>query len=502
MLSKSLYQDDRTQAFYTDADEIRHLMMALLGDVTGKNILEPCAGHGAFIKDLLGQPRSVDAIDVDTNSIQVLKRTFGKNISVKHGDFIDYFIGGALHSSINLQTNYDALICNPPYGLRFSKEYRALIKKKYQSLYARESYGLFMYFGINCLKENGRYVFIVPDTFLTSRNHRPLREFLLKQARPTEIIQIASSRFETVNFGYGSLCIIAGQKEQLKPSHEIFWYDARTATSKLNLKITQKAEIVSGNYLIKQFSDGWTHPKTHSHLPKGENFVSLGEIAECRTGFYSGDNERFCGYCSKNPPRRLNGHPIEWDSFVHQGTLTEAEKMIGIKGAKSYVPFVRGGHRQPFEDTFSAVNWSLDAIEHYKSDSKARFQNAGFYFRRGIAVPMVTSGRISASLMKDSVFDQGVVGIFPHEESFIDFLLIYLNSTYVSKLKKAINPGANNSANYIKRIPVPILDDAIKLEASRIVEKSRLKGWESSLSEREHFIDSLIAKSATSSSTC
>jgi len=494
MLSQALYQDNRTQAFYTDADEIRYLMMELLGDVSGKDILEPCAGHGAFIKDLIGKPHSVDAIDVDGNSIQVLQRTFGNNVFVKHGDFIDYFISGAFSSPISLKNKYDAIICNPPYGLRFSKEYRALIKSQYPDLYARESYGLFMYFGVSCLEEKGRYVFIVPDTFLTSRNHRPLREFLIKQARPTEIVQIASSRFETVNFGYGSLCIIAGQKEPLNKNHEIFWYDARAVASPLNLEATQKSEIILGDYLINQFSDGWTHPKTFSQLPSGKNFVSLGEIAECRTGFYSGDNEKFCGYCTKNPPRRLNGHGIEWDEIVYQGALTDAEKINGIKGEKYYVPFVRGGHRQPFEKTFSAVNWSLEAIAYYKSDSKSRFQNAGFYFRRGLAIPMVTSGRISASLMEDSVFDQGVVGVFPHEDNLTDFLLIYLNSTYVSKLKKAINPGANNSANYIKRIPVPVLDELLKLEATKIVEQARLEGWESSLSKREDFVGRIIAE--------
>ncbi|MBL5963663.1 hypothetical protein, partial [Enterobacter asburiae] len=108
----------------------------------------------------------------------------------------------------------------------------------------------------------------------------------------------------------------------------------------------------------------------------------------------------------------------------------------------------------------------------YKENKKARFQNSSFYFKEGIALPMVSSSRISASYMIDSVFDQGVVGIFPHDRNNLECLIIYLNSSLASKLMKGlVNGSANNSANYIKKLPIPKFSDKARSKALNIFNK-------------------------------
>lgn len=42
-------------------------MISLLGDVSNQNVIEPCFGEGAFIKNLIGKPKNIDAIDIDEN---------------------------------------------------------------------------------------------------------------------------------------------------------------------------------------------------------------------------------------------------------------------------------------------------------------------------------------------------------------------------------------------------------------------------------------------------
>lgn len=59
------------------------------------------------------------------------------------------------------------------------------------------------------------------------------------------------------------------------------------------------------------------------------------------------------------------------------------------------------------------MNWSKNAVLHYKKDKKARFQNPKYYFRYGIGVPMISSSSITASLIEYKLFDQSIVGIFP-----------------------------------------------------------------------------------------
>ena len=98
-------------------------------------------------------------------------------------------------------------------------------------------------------------------------------------------------------------------------------------------------------------------------------------------------------------------------------------------------------------------------MSFYRSNAKARFQNSQFYFRDGIGVPMVTSTRINAFLIQRRVFDQSVVGIFPKRREWMFPLLLVLNCSFATKLlKEGINPTANNSANYLKRLPLPNLN--------------------------------------------
>src|SRR5258708_18878328 len=69
---------------------------------------------------------------------------------------------------------------------------------------------------------------------------------------------------------------------------------------------------------------------------------------------------------------------------------------------------------------------------------------------------MVTTKRISAALMSRAVFDQGVVGVFPHRTIEVSALLLYLNSASASeKMKKILNGSANNSPNYLNSLPIP-----------------------------------------------
>jgi hypothetical protein len=208
------------------------------------------------------------------------------------------------------------------------------------------------------------------------------------------------------------------------------------------------------------------------------NWRPLGDLAECRTGIYTGDNQRFIGYNARRVTRRLNGHSIDWPAKVYYEQLSQAQRECGLDGERHYVPLIRGGHREPFESTAWAIDWRKAAIDFYRTDKKARLQNSTFYFREGLSVPMVTTKRISAAMMNNAVFDQGVVGVFPHRPSEIPALLLYLNSRVASeKMKRLVNGSANNSANYLKRLPVPPFSSEDIQHAAQLVEAAKGCGF-------------------------
>src|SRR5258708_2186702 len=427
---------------FTDAKQINAMMCQLLGRVDGLMLLEPSVGHGAFLSGLMGKPSAVHAVDVDAHAIGTVRTNFKHlNIYVFQDDFIELFVDGLMKQFHPVrETIYDAVISNPPYGLYFDLDYRKRIKRAFPGLYARESYGLFLTFAVSQLKQDGRYVFLLPDTFLSSVNHRPLRSFICTHAAPTHIVRFPSKLFETVNFGYGNLCILAGRKRPLDRSDVIRWLDVFGRDQTLTLDELADTKTLDGSTLIENAETGWSAAifdgSRQSHL----TWRTLGDIAECRTGIYTGDNGRFIGYDAARITRRANGHSIDWKHIVFEDPLTPAQQELGLDGDRYYVPLIRGGHREPFERTAWALNWGKEAIEFYRTDKKARLQNSAFYFREGLSVPMVTTKRISAALMSRAVFDQGVVGVFPHRTIEVSALLLYLNSASASeKMKKIVN---------------------------------------------------------------
>jgi adenine-specific DNA-methyltransferase len=299
---------------FTDAKPINEVMCHLLGSVQGLSVLEPSVGHGAFLGGLTGKPALLDVVDVDAHALDIVALQFRNlNPRVFQENFLDLFVEGLMNSSHPVRTTlYDRVISNPPYGLYLDLSYRRRIKKTFPGLYARESYGLFFAFAISRLREGGRYVFLLPDTFLSSVSHRPLRSFMCVQAAPSHIIRFPSKLFETVKFGYGNLCIIVGEKRPLRCNDTVHWLDLFAEDTLLNVDSLDKAERVDGGTLSGQCHLGWSSAMLAAHGPSFEPSETLGNLAECRTGIYTGDNERFIGYDAARIVRRWNGHSINW----------------------------------------------------------------------------------------------------------------------------------------------------------------------------------------------
>ena len=125
------HKENKHQSFFTDAEELNKLMINLLGEVSQFDILEPCAGKGAFVFPLLDKAKKIDAVEIDEHHIDFLKKIVNPNLNVFSGDFIDYFVSNKKFIEGEISNQYDAIICNPPYGLKWSIEYRKKIKKMF-----------------------------------------------------------------------------------------------------------------------------------------------------------------------------------------------------------------------------------------------------------------------------------------------------------------------------------------------------------------------------------
>ena len=447
------------QAFYTKSKPIVDYMVDKLLLRPTDKIFEPCGGDGVFVEAILdaNEFANIDICELNPTSIAVLQGKFStfQNVTIRECDTL---LDNDLSFNSNFGGYYDKIIANPPYGAWQDLEKRAVLKKMYSDLYAKESYALFLFRCIELLKEDGILSFIIPDTFLNLHMHKAIRKHILTKTKIVELALFPSSFFPGVNFGYANLSIITLQKKSNQKECLSNSFNVLTNFS----TVEQLAEINKEELKVYSFSQQeiFSNPdyafliSDNSSISKAINEAALkvGDIANCVTGFYSGDDKTFL---QVNSPDLKNGknYDLVDPNKINREYKNATNILDGFDSEKHFLPIVKGGNTKYLKPEGWFMNWSKEAVLHYKKDKKARFQNPQYYFKFGVGVPMISSSSITASLIENKLFDQSIVGIFPKDESLTYYLLAFFNSPTCNKLIRTINPSANNPANYIKKIP-------------------------------------------------
>jgi adenine-specific DNA-methyltransferase len=444
------------QAYYTKSNDIVAYMLELLDCEMHHKILEPCAGDGVFIDGILSEvpQAAIDAYELNTLSFNNLTEKYSafNNISITHSDTLT-------DSNLALQSHfggiYDRIIANPPYGAWQDYSKRDNLKKSFPNLYVKETYALFLYQSIQLLKENGRLVFIIPDTFLTLHLHKYLRQYILTHAQIDNITLFPSSFFPNVNFGYANLCIISLTKCS---STETCLNNTVTIRSQFK----EVSELNTGNGVFSDFiqSDFYENKDHAFYFNRDVNFqilsksdLCIGDIAHCVTGFYSGNDKEFLKTNAQNH-RNAKYYPTIQKVDIASNYLDYPDLLNGIPDENAhYIPIMKGGNKPFYKPDDWFMNWSQSTVAFYKKDKKARFQNPSYYFNNGVGIPMVSASSITAALLHNRLFDQSIVGVFPHDEALILYILAFFNTPIANSLIRTINNSTNNSANYIKKMP-------------------------------------------------
>lgn len=452
----SLYQQ-----YYTKSNDLTSYMIKKLGLKSGAKVLEPCAGDGVFIDQLLmyDPTISVDAFELDPIEATKLKEKYknNKNIRIFNQDTL---LSKDLIKSINGAGQYDYIIANPPYGAWQDYDKRDELKQIYTGLYIKETYSTFLYLCINLLKQEGRLVFINPDTFLNLHRHKVLRKIILEKTMINEIVVFPSKFFPNVNFGYSNLSIISlsrcDDKDKCFANQFSIYenFDKPASLQKHNSTVVEHRLLQKDVYSAMDHAFFVSEDECVSRLINNCK-TRVGDIASCVTGFYSGNDKHFIRVLDQKLKNAGNYELVDSNEIF----LDNKPPINGIKNNRFFIPLIKGGNITYYKKSNAFLDWSLAAVQHYKTDKKARFQNSQFYFKNGIGVPMVSSQKVTASLIDGRLFDQSIVGIFPNDGKYLNYLLAFFNSSICTKLLRTINPSANNSANYIKKLPIIIPDD-------------------------------------------
>ena len=467
-------------AYYTESDDITSYMATRLGINENDEILEPSAGEGIFIDEVLKRnvPIKIDALDINEKAISVLQSKFegNPNVNIRLTDTLfDEELDKYTVSTLWLKNtdtlldeqldifgmsggHYDKVIGNPPYGAWQDYDKRDLLKKKYPGQYVKETYTLFLLRSISVLKMGGRLSFIIPDTFLFLNMHDKLRKILLTSTKIDEVMIFPSKFFPGVSFGYSNLSIITLEKcEREEALNNVVRIIKGFKSS------SEFESVLRNNYPdhLKVFElnqyDVFTAEKSRFIIAEdevasmiGTTDKKLGDVADIVTGFYSGNNKKFI--CAQSG--QVKGSKDY--EVVKSDKIYDCRSLSGIdKTDEGYVPYIKSSSPYRYKRASDEwyVRWDKQTVKFYNDDQKARFQNSQFYFKTGVAIPMVKSSEIRATFMEKRVFDQSIVGIFPKDANNLYYILALMNSDIINKLIHIINPTANNSSNYVKQLP-------------------------------------------------
>jgi len=461
-------------SYYTQSDPILSYMVSRLEITPNDSILEPCAGEGAFVSKIIDsypeQDYRIEALDIDGRAVEKLRASFQQeNITIRETDTL---LDDTLDLYADFNGFYSKIIGNPPYGAWQNYDRRKLLRRRFGG-YVRETYSLFIRRAVDLLKPQGKLVYIIPDTFLALHLHRDTREKLLSETTLNEIVLIPSRFFPGVNFGYSNLCIVTLTKAKPSISHSI-------RIIQIDSKVENLYRIANNRYSVADhyeevLQDSVLNSVDHSFFIGASREIrdlvntaeiTLGDVAHCVTGFCSGNNKKF--YRRRLSEIDILDHSTAiLESDIASDYLKRPEILNGLKGTERYIPIVKGGKGRFYSRTEWYVLWDKCTVEFYRTDKKARFQNSRFYFAEGIGVPMVRTSKLKAFLLERRLFDQSVVGVFPMDEKNLYYFLAFLNSDVCTRIINAINHTANNSANYLKKLPI-IISDAHFHEVSKM----------------------------------
>ncbi len=517
---------DMLCSYYTNSDEITSYMVRRLGISENDVILEPSAGEGAFIDGVLGtgQKIHIDALDISEEAVSMLKEKYKDvpDVLVRETDTLldeqldsyraplpclkqaDTLPDGQLELHRPEGGHYTKIIGNPPYGAWQDYGKRDALKKKYPGQYVKETYSLFLLRCLSVLKMHGRLSFIIPDTYLFLNMHSRLREALLTCAKIDEILIFPSKFFPGVSFGYSNLSIITLERCGLPEARENtvriikgFQSPAEFEYLFSDIKLPEhlRTFFLKQKDILGNDKHRFVIAEKESARLLSKKSVLLGDVADIVTGLYTGDNHRFIKALNSEV-KGAKGYRI-----VEESQIYDCASLQGIHGvSEGYIPYIKSSSRRRYvrEDDEWFVRWDEETIKEYNKDKRARFQNSSFYFKPGVGIPMVKSSAIRAFIMRDRVFDQSIVGIFPKDEKKLPYILALMNSDAVNDLIHAINPTANNSANYVKRLPYIEPDeeilDLIIQKVGKVMD-AIINGEDEQMAERLHKeINAMVGK--------
>lgn len=174
---------------------VADFMIGLFTIHSGSSVLDPCLGHGVFVRSLLDNTDyRITGVEIDADSFDKFENPNLGRCLLRQGDFFD------------VEDEFDGIIMNPPYVRQEEIDQLAplgVTKQKLQSacglMAISTKANLYMYFilrAIMLLREGGELIAIFPNSWTNTPVGRQFREQMLHHGSITRFIDVEGEAFE------------------------------------------------------------------------------------------------------------------------------------------------------------------------------------------------------------------------------------------------------------------------------------------------------------------
>lgn len=293
-------------SYYTPRALIEGIVEELSDQINpGTKVLDPCCGTGQFLVTFaryVSNPLMLWGYDIDPTAVQIAKI----NLLVCYPD-IDFYPQLFVANSLldNPDGSFDVIATNPPWGYHYTKDETEHLKQVFSNISSNEAFSYFLVRGLNLLNENGTLCYVLPEAVTKVRQHRDVREFLLRNSSITSIKHLGNVFSKVL-----SPVITLTVQKRIKGGGEI------KVTQLDNSKITIKQDRFFNN--TEYTFDTSVTDKDERLIAKiyEQCFVTLKDHAEWALGIVTGNNKKFVsGTKTENNEGVLKGADIKKYTF-------------------------------------------------------------------------------------------------------------------------------------------------------------------------------------------
>ncbi len=198
---------------------------------------------------------------------------------------------------------------------------------------------------------------------------------------------------------------------------------------------------------------------------------------------------------------------VSKEEIADVDSLTEDEKLNGIKGTRTFVPYDKGdkeGNRW-YAPTPYYIDWSRENVKILQTDPKARWQGYQFYFREGFCWNLIGMNTLKVKLKEKTINDVASMSLYPLNDRYLKYLIVILNSKILSHYQfQFVNTSVNLQMNDIRQLPIiiptsdqlktfeNICDRAISIQKRKFAGELTESEAEEKLEEIQKELDELV----------